>query len=237
MLLVWSMIRLEPMTNVEFPAAIVAGAALLVAGYLGPSIKEIFISKDGMGVRTHDPKAESRDQLEEMSEEARSGEFDVRVDEVRSAAATGVVQDAFGAMFETAVGYECSVSVYLYDDEKGGLAAFFTNREDILGQPAWRPGQGAVGVAWQRGELVLVHGEAATDGTYGLDAELQQAHTGLRAVMAVPIVRDGQVAAVLALSERGDAEPPWLTTSDAREQLVGNADKIAILLADVLRAI
>lgn len=127
----------------------------------------------------------------------------------------------------------CRLELYLYDADSGLLEP-----TEVAGRPqppdAWPPGQGATGTAWERGEFVLVEGDAAFDETLGLTPAQQERFQDLTAVAAMPVLnaRD-QVIAVLTASTKDAAHE--LASQPAFDDLIVRSQVIARVLVDVLK--
>ena len=127
----------------------------------------------------------------------------------------------------------CHLAVYLYNADSELLEAV-----ELPGAtgPAerWRVGQGATGAAYERGEYVLVEGEAVSDLTYGLSPEQQERFSDLTAVAAMPVTNaSGAVIGVLTASSSDGQHQ--LATQEAFDQHLAIAEMVGRLLIDVLK--
>lgn len=122
-------------------------------------------------------------------------------------------------------------TVYVFEADTDLLLPVFPNPGGVDDIRAFSPGEGAAGAAYQRKSLVLVTGDAVSDGTWHLTPE-QQAHWGhYRAVVATPIwVEEQPIGVLSAISKKNDRcfdEPA------AQARLRELADVIGVVLVNV----
>ncbi len=125
-----------------------------------------------------------------------------------------------------------TLHLYLYDAEDDRLRALGVSGPP--GMEGWRPGTGATGVAWERGEYVLATGDAVSDATYGLTPDQQDRARDLAVVAAMPVFNaSGDVIAVVTASSGDPASP--VATDEGFDALVAIAQFVSRILVDVLR--
>lgn len=233
--------KYSPMTDSEFRTGLIFGGALLLGGYWGPEVKKVTWGKAAVEMHDRAERADRRDAATEMTVEDEQGTGAiVDPDEAVAAARIYAANLAMDSVLDPAGlgGGTVKLYVYLMDAEAGGLVPAFGQRtRRLLEQAPWRPGVGAVGEAYQSGQLVVAAGPETSDGTHGLDAIQQTQHPDLAAVAAMPILNaSSTVIGVLAASERGSpptAEPILLSPA-VRGTLEARADACARVLIDLL---
>ena len=126
----------------------------------------------------------------------------------------------------------CDLHLYLYDADERRLLPVFEPDE---GEPSegWEPGKGATGVAYERGEFVVVTGTHTHDQTYGLSPEQQERYRTLAAVAAMPVLNaSDEVIAVLSASTTDPNHR--LDTPDGFDELLATAAAVSRVLIDLL---
>ena len=223
--------------DVAFPTiAFCAGAAMLTIACLLPSIQRIKAGPTGIEIDTRQV-----DQVEVTAGLAASGEEPhaevdaADVDDIVGSFRWLAASDAIGRWLRSppdALG-DCYLHLFLYDAETQKLVAAF---EEDPEQPteAWAPGKGAVGIAWQERELVLVEGSACFDETFGLAPEQQRRYQALAYVVAVPVLNAGGDA-IGVLSASTEDIGSQLGADEGQLALVALAEYIARVLVDVLK--
>jgi GAF domain-containing protein len=129
-------------------------------------------------------------------------------------------------------GYE--FTVYLHDSKRDVLAPWWPNDDAKVRElKSFRPGCGATGEAWKRGQTILVTDDAVSNAEYGLTPEQQEFFKDARAVVATPVSWNGRPVGVLtALSDVNDG---YFEDEGAQERLRDIAALVgaAAVIADV----
>ena len=223
--------------DVAFPTiAFCAGAVMLTISSLLPSIGRIKAGPTGIEIDTRQV-----DQVEVTAGLAASGqepnaEVDAAdVDDIVGSFRWLAASDAIGRWLRTPPDplEDCHLHLFLYDGDAGQLVPAFEEDPDRPAE-SWSPGRGAVGIAWQERELVVVEGSACFDETFGLTPEQQQRYQALAYVVAVPVLNaGGDAIAVLSASTQDLGSP--LGAEEGQLALVALAEYIARVLVDVLK--
>ena len=127
--------------------------------------------------------------------------------------------------------------LFLLDDDENVLVPVL-RMGDLAPAAAerFRPGCGATGTAFARGEYVYVDGPAVADATYGLTPEQQEHFRNLTAVAAIPVTNAASaVLGVLAASTEDVEGPARLGTEEAYFDLLGRSMLLSRVLVDLLR--
>lgn len=215
--------------------AFCVGAVMLTISCLLPSIQRIKAGPTGIEIDTR-----QADQVEVTAGLAASGEPTIEVDAADVDDIVGsfrwlAASDAIGRWLRSPpdpLG-ECHLHLFLYDDEASRLVPAFEEDPEEPAE-AWSPGRGAVGIAWQERELVLVEGKACFDDTFGLTPDQQRRYQALAYVVAVPVLNaGGEAIGVLSASTWDHGSP--LGAEEGQLALVALAEYVARVLVDVLK--
>jgi hypothetical protein len=96
---------------------------------------------------------------------------------------------------------DCVAQVWLFDADEGVLRGIL--EPDRPGEPVFRPGQGAVGMAWETGSYVIAEGDSVRDDTFGLTDEMQRRYADMAVALAVPVTNEaGETIAALSAGTR-----------------------------------
>ncbi|CAN5805830.1 hypothetical protein BH23ACT12_BH23ACT12_21540 [soil metagenome] len=124
-------------------------------------------------------------------------------------------------------------NIYVFDANRNLLMpAFPRATSDPSDLTVFAPGNGATGLAWERGELILVTGDAVSDSSYGLTAQQQAHFSAYNAVAATPILApEGDSIGVLtAIAMENDL---YFESESGEDDFRSLADVIGVLLARV----
>lgn len=121
------------------------------------------------------------------------------------------------------------LDLFLYDAEQGRLRS--VTRESAT---AWRPGQGATGVAYLSKKIVTATGSAVYDSTYGVPEDQREQFKRLTMVTAVPVFNGGgDVIAVFTACSSEDESA--LATEAGQEELMRGALLLSRVLVELLQ--
>jgi hypothetical protein len=127
-------------------------------------------------------------------------------------------------------------TVYLREPEPDQLRAAFPAPGPGAGDVAvFRSGDGATGLAFQRRQLILVTGDAVSDGTYGLTPGQREHFASYRVVVATPIWREGDrpIGVLSAINRENDGH---FEKDSSRAALRELAEVIGVVLTSVYGA-
>jgi hypothetical protein len=161
-------------------------------------------------------------------------------DEVVLAARTALSGEAIAALLQADADsalHGMLLRLFLLDASDGVLVPVLR-----VGDPPpaeverFRPGCGATGTAFARGEYVYVAGPAVSDATYGLTPEQQQHFQSLTAVGSMPVANaSGRVLGVLTASTETEDGPERLASEDGFYDLLGRSMLLSRVLVDLLK--
>lgn len=87
-------------------------------------------------------------------------------------------------------------TVYIYDEQTNRLTPYWPTSEDD-DVKSFAPGAGATGTAWEQEKTTVVTEDAVSDATYGLTSAQQEFFADYRAVVAEPVLWQGDIIGVL----------------------------------------
>ena len=127
---------------------------------------------------------------------------------------------------------DCRGQVWQYDSESGVLYGML--QPGHPGVVTFVPGEGAVGLCWERQEYVIAEGDDVVSADFGLDATKAARYADVTAVAAVPITSaSGRMIGVLSMSSRDPATR--LASDDALQHMIFLAEIAARVLVDLFK--
>lgn len=206
-----------------------------------PRLTELEIGPKGMKgkLEQHSEREQSASLLagtKSPSDEAEPLEEDELVVMARTALG-GEAIDALLRPSEDGELAQCKLRLYLLDREAQLLVPIVqTGEPSPPSVELFRPGCGATGTAFARGEGVFVAGPAVADATYGLTPEQQLHFRDLTAVASLPVFNAaGDVLGVLTASTKAPDGPERLSSEDGYYEMLSRALGLARALVDLLQ--
>ena len=219
--------------STSFSAAIVAGSLLVGVSGMVRWLKKVKIRGTEVDFAEESEKAK---QYQAMATNQVAGTLSVARGEQTDTTRQLVAEKAVQALFEGAVEdyFEgCQFRFFMYNDRQRKLIAVLRPDPPHGDQRGWRPGEGATGVAYQRGVYQLAQGGMTHDDTFGLDAELQERYAHLAEVAAMPVVNAAnRTIGVLSVSHSQDRT--ILGTDESYLRHAALAGEIARIVVDLL---
>lgn len=223
-----------------FAVALVSwGGGCLVLSAFAPRLTELEIGPKGMKGKLHSEREQSAGLLAGAKSPADDGE-PLEEDELVVMARTALAGEAIDALLRPAEDGDlapCKLRLYLLDKEAQLLVPIVqTGEPSAPSVEFFRPGCGATGTAFVRGERVLVAGPAVADATYGLTSEQQVHFQDLTAVASLPIFNAaGDVIGVLTASTKDPDGPERLSSENGYYEMLSRALALARVLVDLLQ--
>lgn len=220
--------------SASFSTAVVAGSVLVAVSGMAPWLKRVKIP--GAELDMVDP-SEKAEQYRKMADTQESGTLSVAQGEQTDTTRQLVAEKAAQALFENAVNDYfggCQFRFFMYNDRQRKLIAVLHPDPPQGEQRGWRPGEGATGVAYQRGVYQLAQGDKTHDSTFGLDDERQERYAHLTEVAAMPVVNaSGRTIGVLSVSH--SQERIILGADEGYRRHAAMASEIARIVVDLLK--
>jgi hypothetical protein len=230
-------------------AAITLGVGCFVIALLLPDLQqgEIGMIRLGFREQERDAAAEAADietPVEELEQLIGSQDPDPPTPSAEDPSVIGVLNYAAGSLAIEAI-FEwvrsrppmvgSDLRLYLFDESEQKLRPVMDIAHAGHGEPpAWKPGQGATGTAYESGSFVLADGPAVADATFGLTPEQQERYSRLRTVAAAPIWnKNSTVIGVLTASSEDPGNQ--LATPEAEQELLTGGLFISRVLIDLLQ--
>ena len=217
----------------SFNAAISVGGFLVGVSGMAPWVRSVRI---GTAELQMTPPSHRAERYREMSGQQDAGGVFVTAKGERDTTRQLVAEKAAQAVFHAAVEdyFEgCEFRFFMYNDRRRELIAVLRPEMPEAEQRGWRPGEGATGVAYQKGIYQLAQGDKTHDGTFGLDEERQERYQHLTEVAAIPVVNaNGRLIGVLSVSHSQDRV--ILGTDEGYRKHAAVADEMARIVVNLL---
>lgn len=194
--------------NTVASTAIVAGSILVVLGALVPWFRRVSWKHGELEIEH--PEIRKAEAAQDLAERQSQSGLRLRSGEDVDAARLYSARLALKAIYGDAAAYvptfeQCEFRLFMYDEQRSLLVAAVRPLDQLAVGREWRPGEGAIGVAYESGAYVVAVGDQTHDETFNLDASAQLAYAHLTEVAAMPLANaSGRAVGVLSVSHSSD---------------------------------
>lgn len=219
--------------------AILGLVAIMFAASL-PRLEEAEFSAKGARMKLG-PTTEASVHLAEAAGEVSVEMLD-EPDEMVVASRNYLAGEALAAVLRANQGedlVDCSLRLYLYDDESDRLVPVFVPGEDASFpkglRDTWEVGKGATGTAYKEGQFVYVTGDAIWNETYSVTTSQAERFRDLVVVAAMPVTNAaGDTIGVITAATDADDGDGLATEDEAFHALLARSLLVARVLVDLL---
>ena len=217
----------------SFGAAIGVGGVLAGVSGMAPWLRRVKFPGGELEMR--DPPG-TAEQYQQMADRKDAGKRTIFPDEQMDTTRQLVAEKAAQALFDDAVEDYfdgCQFQFFMYNDRQQKLIAVLRPDSPSDPQRGWKPGEGATGMAYQKGIYQLIQGSKTHDGTFGLEDERRHRYSHPTEVAAMPVLNaSDRLIGVLSVSHSQDRV--ILGTDEGYRRHVAIASAMSRIVVDLL---